>query len=50
MEIFEDNSEIAITWFECNNMKQNIYQCHLLVSGPIYEEMWVKVGKDRIWC
>ena len=49
MEKLEDHSEIAITWFECNNMKLNTDKCRLLVSGHRYEEMWVKVGKDRIW-
>ena len=49
METLEDHSEIAITWFECNNMKLNTDKCHLLVSGHRYEEMWAKVRNDRIW-
>ena len=40
------NSEIEITWFECNNMKLNTDNCHLLVSGHRYEEMWIKVRQD----
>ena len=43
MEKLEDHSEIAITWFECNNMKLNTDKCHLLVPGHRYEEMWIKV-------
>ena len=29
----EENSAIALTWFETNCMKLNIGKCHLLVSG-----------------
>ena len=49
MEKLEEDSEIAITWFECNYMKLNTDKCHLLVSGHKFEEMWLKVGKDHIW-
>ena len=49
MEKLEEDSEIAITWFECNYMKLNTDKCHLLVSGHKFEEMWMKVGKDCIW-
>ena len=30
-------------------MKLNTDKYHLLASGHRYEEMWTKVGKDRIW-
>ena len=33
MEKLEDHSEIAITSFECNNMKLNTDKCNLLVLG-----------------
>ena len=49
MQKIENHSEIAITWLDCNNMKLNTDKCHLLVAGHRYEEMWIKVGKDRIW-
>ena len=40
---------MALTWFETNYMKLNNDKCHLLVSGHHYEEMFVKIGNDRIW-
>ena len=45
----EENSAIALTWFETNYMKLNSDKCHLLVSGHHYEEMFVNIGKDIIW-
>ena len=44
----EENSAMALTWFETNYMKLNSDKCHLLVSGH-YEEMFVKIGNDIIW-
>ena len=45
----EENSAMALTWFETNYMKLNSDRCHLLVSGHHYEEMFVKIGNDIIW-
>ena len=45
----EENSAIALTWFEINCMKLNSDKCHLLVSDHHYEEMFVNIGKDIIW-
>ena len=45
----ENNSEIAISWFECNYMKMNSDKCHLLIGGKKYEHIWAKIGKDIIW-
>ena len=45
----EENSAIALTWFEINWMKLNSNKCYLLVSGHHYEEMFVNIGKDKIW-
>ena len=45
----EENSEVAVIWFEKNYMKLNTDKCHLIVSGKSYENVWVKLGKDRIW-
>ena len=45
----EENSAIALTWFEINYMKLNSDKCHLLVSGHHYQEMFVNIGKDIIW-
>ena len=49
ISILEENSAMALTWFETNYMKLNNDKCHLLVSGHHYEEMFVKIGNDRIW-
>ena len=45
----EEHSAIALTCFEINYMKLNSDKCHLLVSGHQYEEMFVNIGKDKIW-
>ena len=45
----EENSAIALSWFEINYMKLNSDKCHLLVSGHHYEEMFVNIGKYIIW-
>ena len=39
----EENSAMALTWFETIYMKLNSDKCHLLVSGHHYEEMFVKL-------
>ena len=44
----EENSAIALTWFEINCMKLNSDKCHILVSGHHYEEMFDNIGKDKI--
>ena len=49
LEKLEQNSELAILWFENNYMKLNTDKCHLLVSGYRFEELWVKIGNDTIW-
>ena len=49
LDKLEENSAIALTWFEINYMKLNSDKCHLLVSGHHYEEMSVKIGEDIIW-
>ena len=45
----EENSNIAIKWFENNYMKMNSDKCHLFVSGHKYEHLWAKIGNDKIW-
>ena len=49
MQQLEQQSDIALKWFEDNNMKMNAGKCHLLVSGHKYEHMWAKIGDDQIW-
>ena len=45
----ENDSDIAICWFESNYMKLNTDKCHLLVTGNKYEQIWVKLGEEKIW-
>ena len=44
----EENSDLAINWFQNNYMKLNTDKCHLLVSGSKYEHFWTQIGKDKI--
>ena len=41
----EENSDLAISWFQNNYMKLNTDKCHLLK----YEHIWAQIGKDKIW-
>ena len=49
LEPLENNSELAIAWFETNYMKLNTDKCHLLISGNKNEQMWVKLDRDIVW-
>ena len=49
LEQLEEQSNIALKWFEDNYMKTNSGKCHLFVSGNKYEQMWTKIGNDKIW-
>ena len=45
----EESSAITLTWCETNDMKLNSDNCHLIVSGHHYEEMFINIGNNRIW-
>ena len=49
IEQLEQQSNIALNWFEDNYMKMNASKCHLFVSGHKYENIWAKIGDDQIW-
>ena len=49
MQQIEQQSNIALKWFEDNNMKMNSGKCYLFVSGNKHENMWAKIGDDQIW-
>ena len=49
LEKLEHHSDLALSWFESNYMKLNTDKCHLLISGHKYEEMWMRVGQNKIW-
>ena len=44
----EEHSQVAINWFENNYMKMNSDKCHLLVSGHKHEQIWAKIGNDKV--
>ena len=45
----EQNSELAISWFNYNYMKMNTEKCHLIISGHKHEHLWAKIGDSIIW-
>ena len=49
MQQLEQQSNIALKWFEDNNMKMNASKCHLFASLNNHEHMWAKIGDDQIW-
>ena len=49
MQRLQQQSNIALKWFEDNNMKMNSGECHLFVSGNKHEKMWAKICDDQIW-
>ena len=49
MQQLEQQSNIALKWFEDNNMKMNSGKFNLFVSGSKHENMWAKIGDDQIW-
>jgi len=49
LETLEEQSEIALTWFEANYMKMNAEKCHLLVSGHKHEQMFANIGNNKIY-
>ena len=48
MQQLKQRSNIALRWFEDNNMKMNASKCHLFVSGNKRELIWAKIGDDQI--
>ena len=44
----EQNSMLAIEWFESKYMKLNEDKCHFLLRGYKHEKMFVKIGQSRI--
>ena len=45
----ENDSVLAIEWFECNYMKLNHDKYDLLILGPEYESVWAYIGSCKIW-
>ena len=45
----ENDSVLAIEWFECNYMKLNQVKCHWLIPGHKYESVQADIGSCKIW-
>ena len=45
----EHDSLIILEWFESNYEKLNADKCHLLFSGYKFENLWVRIGNQKIW-
>ena len=41
-------AQLVIAWFQNNYMKLNTDKCHLFVAGDKFEQVWVRVGPDKI--
>ena len=49
MQQLDQQPNIALKWFEDNNMKRNAGKCHLFVSENKHGHMWAKIVDDQIW-
>ena len=49
LKSLEENSMLAISWFENNYIRLNTDKCILIVSGYKHEQVWANIGKDLIW-
>ena len=49
LRLLEENTELALCWFENNCMKLNTGKCHLIVSVYKHEQVLVQGGGDKIW-
>ena len=45
----EHDSYLAIEWFQSNYMKLNQDKCHSLVSGYKHENIWARIGEEKVW-
>ena len=45
----EENSNIAMKWFENDYTNMNSDKCHLFISGNKFEHSWAKICNDRKW-
>ena len=49
MQQLDQQPNIALKWFEDNNMKRNAGKCHLFVSGNKHGHLWAKIVDDQTW-
>ena len=49
MQHLEQQLNVALKWFEDNNMKMKAGKYHLFISGNKHEHMWAKIGDDQVW-
>ena len=43
----EHDANLAVEWFDCNYMKLNEDQSHLIISGHKSEAMFTKIGQTK---
>ena len=48
-ERLEHQSNIGLKCFKNNNIKMSSGKCHLFASSNRHEQMWAKIGDDKIW-
>ena len=44
LRLLEENTELALCWFENNYRKLNTDKSHLVVSGYKHEKVWAQFG------
>ena len=49
LEQLEQQSSIALKWFENNYKKTNSGKYHLFLSGNKCKHLWAKIGDNTIW-
>ena len=48
MKRLEQDTSLAIKWFENSYMKLNEDKCHLLAAGHKYATLWANIGENSI--
>ena len=48
MQHLEQQLNVALKWFEDNNMKMKAGKCQLFISGNKHEHIWAKIGDDQV--
>ena len=51
LRLLEENTDLALCWFENNYMKLNIDKCCLIVLGYKHEneQVWAQIGEDKMF-
>ena len=49
IEKLEKSSQLAIKWFHHNYMKINAEKCEFLITGHLFEHLWLNVEETQVW-